>query len=126
METDRAIAAFAALAHPKRLEAFRVIVTSGADGISSGALADRIGLRPSTMSVNLNNLSRAGLVRPMRCGKEVRYHANLDNARRLIGFLFDDCCGGRPEVCGPWLAELASDRDQTEGGCGLETERQAG
>ena len=109
MDNSIAITALAALAHPKRLEAFRAIVASNTEGVPSGVLAEKLGLRPSTMSVNLNALSRAGLVTPVRRGKEVRYHADLDKARRLISFLFVDCCGGRPEACGPWLAELADD-----------------
>lgn len=107
MKTDEALTAFAALAHPKRLEAFRILVAAGPRGVSSGVLADKMDLRPSTMSVNLNQLARAGLVSAERDGKSVRYRANLESARGLIGFLFDDCCGGRPEVCGPWLESRA-------------------
>ncbi|MCI4663498.1 MAG: ArsR family transcriptional regulator [Neomegalonema sp.] len=101
------MSAFASLAHPKRLEAFRLIVASGPDGMSSGALARKMGLRPSTMSVNLVHLTKAGLVLSSRAGKEVLYRADLDGARDLIGFLFVDCCGGHPEACGPWLSKLA-------------------
>ncbi len=106
MESERAIAALAALAHPKRLDAFRFLVAAGAKGAPSGALATALGLQPSTMSVNLSRLAEAGLVRSERQGKIVRYFADLEGARELIAFLLRDCCAGRPEVCGSWLSEF--------------------
>lgn len=112
MKTDLAIEALAALAHEKRLAAFRLLVTSGSAGVASGALAEQLGLLPSTMSINLNRLAKAGLVRSARQGKEVRYFAELEQARALIQFLMQDCCAGRPEVCGPWMAELMVEEDQ--------------
>lgn len=113
METDRAISALAALAHEKRLEAFRFLISAGTHGSASGALAVALDLQPSTMSVNLQRLARAGLVRSERRGKEIWYFADLEGAETLMRFLLKDCCGGRPEVCGSWLSEIAQRNRET-------------
>lgn len=123
MEIEQAISALGALAHPKRLEAFRFLVAAGEEGAASGQLASALDMLPSTMSVNLNRLAAAGLVRSTREGKVVRYFADLAGAERLLRFLMQDCCGGRPEVCGPWLTELSAAARTTEAGARPETER---
>lgn len=118
MDERHAINSLGALAHPKRLEAFRRLVAAGGRGTSSGELATELGLQPSTMSVNLQRLAEAGLVTSERQGKVVRYYADLEGAKILMQFLLEDCCCGRPEICGDWLAELASPE-------GAETQDQA-
>ncbi len=59
------------------------------------------------MSANLSVLARSGLVRNQRQGRSIRYFADMDGMRGLLGFLMEDCCGGRPERCQPVIDELA-------------------
>lgn len=106
MEKKIAIPAFAALAHDIRLDVFRTLTQAGAQGLPAGEIAARLGIRPNTLSNNLNVLSGAGLVRSQREGRSVRYFANLDAMRGLIAYLLEDCCGGNPERCQPLLNEL--------------------
>jgi DNA-binding transcriptional ArsR family regulator len=106
MEKITAIAALAALAHDLRLDIFRTLTQAGEEGLPAGDIAARLGIRPNTLSNNLNVLSGAGLVRSQREGRSIRYFANLDTMRGLIGYLLEDCCGGNPGACQPLLNEL--------------------
>lgn len=107
MEKNRALTAMAALSQETRLDVFRLLVRAGADGLLAGEISDRLGVRQNTMSANLSVLLNAGLVRNARQGRAIRYFADMEHMRGLLSFLLEDCCGGRPELCQPILAELA-------------------
>ncbi|MNT86916.1 hypothetical protein D3C72_2272640 [compost metagenome] len=51
-------------------------------------------------------LANAGLVSSEREGRHIRYRADLEAMRALMGFLLEDCCGGSPELCRPILEEI--------------------
>ncbi|MEZ5669060.1 MAG: metalloregulator ArsR/SmtB family transcription factor [Alphaproteobacteria bacterium] len=95
--------ALAALAHETRLDVFRLLVRAGAEGLPAGEIGARLGVRQNTMSANLAILARAGLIRASRDGRSIRYAADFDGMRGLLGFLMEDCCGGRPDLCRPVL-----------------------
>lgn len=107
METSNAVAALSALAHPGRLEVYRLLVRAGDPGMAAGEVARATGSLPNTLSANLNILSGAGLVRSRREGRSIIYTAAYDRMRDLLGFLMEDCCSGAPEICGP-VAEIAA------------------
>jgi len=107
METNEALTAFAALGQPTRLDVVRSLIRAGGAGMSAGELSDCLGVRPNTLSANLTVLLHAGLVTNKRQGRSIRYFADIDTVRGLIGFLMQDCCGGRPELCQPVIDELA-------------------
>lgn len=106
MESEAAVACLAALAHPGRLEVFRMLVQAGVMGLPAGEIARRQGVPPNSLSANLNVLSRAGLARARRQGRSIIYTAEYDRMRALLGYLMQDCCAGSPEICWP-LAEIA-------------------
>ena len=60
------------------------------------------------MSTHLAALSRAGLIASERQSRSIIYRARLDAVRALAGFLVKDCCGGKPELCGPLIADLSA------------------
>ena len=107
MDTDTALAGLAALSHPTRLEAFRLLVQHEPEGLSTGQLVDASGLTQSTFSTHLAVLAKAGLVKSEKCGRQIIQRAELDTLKGLMLFLAKDCCKGRPELCEPLLAELA-------------------
>jgi ArsR family transcriptional regulator len=107
METQTAVGALSALAHPGRLEVFRRLVQAGGDGMAAGDIARATGSLSNTLSTNLNILAAAGLVTSRRDGRSIIYAAAYDQMRELLAFLMEDCCGGKPEICAP-LAEVAS------------------
>ena len=107
MDKDRALDAFAALSQSTRLDVFRLLIRAGDEGVSAGVIAHTLGVRQNTMSSNLAVLVRSGLIRNARNGRSIRYFADMEGVRGLLAFLMEDCCGGRPELCQPFIDELA-------------------
>jgi len=106
MESQSAVAALSALAHPGRLEIFRLLVRAGPDGMPAGDIARATGSLANTLSANLNVLTGAGLIGSRRDGRSIIYTAGYDRMRELLSFLVKDCCGGNAEICAP-LAAIA-------------------
>jgi DNA-binding transcriptional ArsR family regulator len=106
-----AVDALGALAHETRLSVFRMLVKAGPEGMIAGAIAERHGVPPSTMSHHLATLERAGLVQSERESRLIHYRADFAGMRRLLTFLMQDCCQGAPEMCGDLLAELSCSAD---------------
>jgi DNA-binding transcriptional ArsR family regulator len=92
--------ALAALAQETRLAVFRLLVREGPTGLAAGAIAERLGVQPSTLSFHLSQLERAGLIRSARAQRQIFYALDVEGTRRLIGFLTEDCCQGNPDLCG--------------------------
>jgi ArsR family transcriptional regulator, arsenate/arsenite/antimonite-responsive transcriptional repressor len=107
MLTEEALSALAALAHPTRLAAFRILIQHEPDGLSTGQLVEGSGLTQSTFSTHLAVLVKAGLVTPEKRGRQMIHRADIDALRELMLYLAKDCCQGRAELCGPLLADLA-------------------
>ena len=101
MDAKKSQAAFAALAQPTRLKAFRKLVAAHPDGLPAGDIAACCKVPHNTMSTHLAALMRGGLISVTRDGRLMNYRANLDGFRGLIDFMLRDCCGGRPEICAP-------------------------
>lgn len=104
-----AVDALGALAHETRLSVFRMLVKAGQEGHIAGAIAERAGVPPSTMSHHLATLERAGLVQSERESRLIHYRADYAGMRRLLTFLMQDCCQGAPEMCSDLIAGLACD-----------------
>lgn len=101
MEAIEAIEALAALAHPGRLAVFRLLVQAGEAGVAAGEVARRLKTPANTMSTQLAILARAGLIRSRRESRSIIYSADYGQISGLLGFLMEDCCQGRAEVCAP-------------------------
>ena len=106
MEEIEAIAAFAALAQPTRLQAFRLLVRGEPEGVAAGELARLVDVPQNTLSAHLSVLSRCGLVVGERRSRSIVYRADLARLRGVLTFLLKDCCAGRPEICAPLVADL--------------------
>jgi ArsR family transcriptional regulator, arsenate/arsenite/antimonite-responsive transcriptional repressor len=99
MDNKDAIAALAALAQDSRLAAFRLLVQAGPDGMAASRIAETLGVPASSLSFHLKELTHAHLIVPRQEGRFVIYAARFDTMNALVGFLTENCCGGRP--CGP-------------------------
>ena len=106
MNTEEALALLSALAHPTRLEAFRLLIRHEPGGLSTGELLEPSGLSQSTFSTHLAVMVKAGLVIAEKRGRQQIQRANLDSLRGVMVFLAKDCCQGRTELYEPLLAEL--------------------
>jgi len=106
MDIATAITALTALSQQTRLEAYRLLVNTGSKGMASGEIAERLGVVQNTMSAHLASLKQAGLIHSERESRVIRYFADFHTMRVLLGFLVEDCCGGRPQLCSPLLDEI--------------------
>ncbi|MDF1747828.1 MAG: metalloregulator ArsR/SmtB family transcription factor [Alphaproteobacteria bacterium] len=102
-DTDSAVTVLSSLAQAHRLDAFRCLVAAEPDGLAAGELARQLGIAPAALSFHLTHLGHAGLVTSSRQGRSIIYRANFAAMRDLLGYLTQDCCGGRPEICGDLL-----------------------
>jgi DNA-binding transcriptional ArsR family regulator len=108
MDAKKSQAAFAALAQPTRLKAFRKLVAAHPKGLPAGDIAQFCKVPHNTMSTHLASLMRGGLITVTRDGRSMNYCADLDGFRGLIDFMLRDCCGGRPEICAPVVDEFSA------------------
>jgi DNA-binding transcriptional ArsR family regulator len=108
MQEPAVLLALSALAQPTRLRAFQRLVRAEPKGISVGKLAQQLSVPQNTLSTHLAILSRAGLIAAERQERSILYRPQLKLVSRLTVFLLKDCCGGRPELCEPVIAELTS------------------
>jgi len=98
MEKQDAIAALAALAQETRLDAFRLLVQAGPDGLAAGAVAAELGVPAATLSFHLKELKNAGVVWCRRDGRSLLYGPDFGVMNDLLAFLTEDCCRG---ACAP-------------------------
>lgn len=87
------------LGHTGRMATYRLLVRRYPDFVASGDLAEVLNIRPNTMSVYLGALLRVGLIEQKRDGRSLLYRFHPEGADSLMGYLFDDCCRGRPSTC---------------------------
>jgi len=109
MEINAAIKAIRALAQKSRLEAFRLLVRAGPNGLPAGRIAQGLSVPQSTMSAHLSVLANAGLVISRREGRSIIYSIDFAGVRALLSFLMEDCCQGQPDICAPLLACVLPD-----------------
>jgi ArsR family transcriptional regulator len=94
-----AVDALSALAQETRLQVHRLLVEAGPEGLPAGRIGEKLDLPPATLSFHLAHLSRAGLARSRSEGRFVIYSADFENMNELVGYLTENCCGGKS--CAP-------------------------
>ena len=104
MDTTSAILSLSALAQETRLAIFRLLVETGREGLAAGAIAERLGIPPSSLSFHLAELTRAGLIAQRRESRSLIYSADFRAMSALVGYLTEKCCGGNPAACAPLLS----------------------
>src|SRR5258707_10032526 len=100
MKQGRRLPALGALAQETRLELFRLLVTSGPEGLPAGVIAERLGVQPSSLSFHLAQLTHAGLITQRRLSRQLIYSAEYGAMTELLAYLTENCCG-RGEACAP-------------------------
>src|SRR5215471_5676066 len=109
MELSRAIKALSALAQDSRLKIFRLLMRRGPGGVPAGEIARALKAPPNTMSAHLAILTRAGLVSARKQGRSIIYAVDLEGTRKLLAYLVENCCGGKPDVCRPLIASALAE-----------------
>jgi ArsR family transcriptional regulator, arsenate/arsenite/antimonite-responsive transcriptional repressor len=83
---------FAAMGAEPRLRIMRLLLAAHPDGLVVGELQAELGIAGSTLSHHLEKLRVEHLVTAAREGTFLRYRANADALRELLGFLYTECC----------------------------------
>lgn len=109
MEKTNAVIALGALAQESRLDVFRLLVQTGAEGLQPGQIAERLGLPAATLSFHLTQLRHAGLVTFRKEGRALFYVAEYGAMNALLAYLTENCCQGDASACGLGMACNAGD-----------------
>ena len=91
----QAVQALSALAQGSRLSIFRLLVQAGPAGMAAGSIGEKLDLPPATLSFHLAGLTRAGIARSRQEGRFVIYSADFESMIQLVGYLTENCCGGK-------------------------------
>lgn len=75
-----------------RLRIMRLLLSAHPAGLVVGEIQDELGIGGSTLSHHLEKLKNEELVNVHRKGTFLRYSANSDTLRELLGFLYAECC----------------------------------
>jgi DNA-binding transcriptional ArsR family regulator len=95
LQEKTAVDALGALAQSNRLALFRLLVQCGENGMAAGEIAERLGVPNSSLSFHLAHLERANLITRTRDGRSLIYRADYAAMNRLVGYLMENCCGGK-------------------------------
>ena len=101
MKTADVIGALGALAHEFRLAIYRLLVERGPEGLPAGAIGEKMGLLPSSLTFHLQALHRAGLIKQVRVSRQLIYSADYPAMNELVGYLTDNCCAASGGSCAP-------------------------
>jgi DNA-binding transcriptional ArsR family regulator len=107
VEKTSATAIFESLASGIRLDAYRLLVRRGNEGMVAGEIASALAIPPTNLSFHLKALSQARLVTVEQEGRFQRYRANMPLMLDLIGYLTAECCAGDPSQCADINAVLS-------------------
>ncbi len=92
MERNTATTIFESLSSGVRLDAFRLLVRKGAEGLVAGDIATALDVPPSNLSFHLKALTHAGLLTVEQEGRFQRYRANTALMMDLVAYLTAECC----------------------------------
>ncbi len=70
------------------------MVVAGNEGLTPGALAERLEVAPNALSFHLKELAHAGLIGQERQGRHLIYRASFDSMNELLSYLTQHCCQG--------------------------------
>jgi ArsR family transcriptional regulator, arsenate/arsenite/antimonite-responsive transcriptional repressor len=101
MRKHEAVTALTALAQGRRLDAFRLLVQAGPEGLPAGQVAEALDVSPNTLTFHFDRLREAGLVTVRRNGRSMIYSARFETMHALVDYLTETCCQGGAGHCGP-------------------------
>jgi DNA-binding transcriptional ArsR family regulator len=105
MKIETAAERLSALGQETRLAIYRLLVQTGAAGMSAGAIGEKLAIPAPTLSFHLSHLSRVGLIRGRQEGRFIFYAADYAAMDDLLAYLTENCCQGGP--CLPKTAVVA-------------------
>lgn len=83
---------FAAMGTEARLRIMQLLLSAHPQGMVVGEIQQELEMPNSTLSHHLDKLRNEDLVTVAREGTFLRYTANTEALRQILGFLYDECC----------------------------------
>jgi ArsR family transcriptional regulator, arsenate/arsenite/antimonite-responsive transcriptional repressor len=83
---------FSAMGTEARLRIVQLLLTAHPEGLVVSEIQEELDIPGSTLSHHLDKLKAEDLVRVQRESTFLRYTANTDVLRELLGFLYSECC----------------------------------
>lgn len=83
---------FAAMGTEARLRIMQLLLSAHPQGMVVGEIQQELEMPNSTLSHHLDKLRNEELVTVAREGTFLRYTANTEALRQILGFLYDECC----------------------------------
>lgn len=92
LKPEIAAQGFAAAGSEARLHVVRTLVRAGPEGLTIGAIQERLDMPASTLAHHLRFLTAGGLIRQEKQGRAVINRADYERIKALAAFLLDKCC----------------------------------
>ncbi len=89
-----------------RLRIMRLLLSAHPNGLVVGDIGDKLGIQGSTLSHHLEKLRNEDLVTVHREGTFLRYAANSEALKDLLGFLYAECCSRSKAVEPQFITRL--------------------
>jgi ArsR family transcriptional regulator, arsenate/arsenite/antimonite-responsive transcriptional repressor len=83
---------FSAMGTEARLRIMQLLLSAHPDGLVVSEIQQELDIPNSTLSHHLEKLKSEGLVQVQRESTFLRYTANTETLRQLLGFLYAECC----------------------------------
>ena len=83
---------FAAMGTESRLRIMQLLLSAHPEGLVVGEIQEELGISASNLSHHLDKLKNEELVDVQRQGTFLRWTANVETLRELLGFLYAECC----------------------------------
>ena len=96
MDKQTATRLFESLSSGIRLDAYRLLVRYGREGLVAGQIATTLDVPPANLSFHLKAMTHVGLVSVEQEGRFQRYRANLALMFELVAYLTAECCAAHP------------------------------
>lgn len=83
---------FSAMGTEARLQIMQLLLKAHPEGLVVGEIQEELEIPGSTLSHHLDKLRVEGLINVRRESTFLRYTANTEALRELLGFLYAECC----------------------------------
>ena len=83
---------FSAMGTEPRLRIMQLLLSAHPEGLVVSEIQDELEIPGSTLSHHLEKLRQVGLLDVRRSGTFLRYTANTEALKEVLGFLYEECC----------------------------------
>ena len=99
---------FAAIGAEARLRIMQLLLQAHPGGLVVGEIQKELGIPGSTLSHHLDKLRNEDLIYVRRESTFLRYTANTEALRELLGFLYAECCTRNQAVKPQEIVQICS------------------